>query len=89
MSILRVRTLEPPKRTCGEAGTFRQGPREVHVLESVDLALDAGDSLAIVGASGAGTSTLMHILDGLESLPNPVLNKPVDPSAIRKLAAAA
>jgi lipoprotein-releasing system ATP-binding protein len=46
--------------------SFRQGPREVRVLEGVDVALAAGESLAVVGASGAGKSTVLHILGGLD-----------------------
>ncbi|GAB4517283.1 MAG: hypothetical protein Tsb0020_35880 [Haliangiales bacterium] len=45
---------------------YRHGDRHVSVLKSVDLTLEAGDMVAIVGASGIGKSTLLQILGTLD-----------------------
>ena len=45
---------------------YRQGDATLHVLNGVELALWAGQSVALVAPSGAGKSTLLHIAGLLE-----------------------
>ncbi len=55
--LLRCRGLER---------TYSSGPRRVEVLRGLDLALDRGEMVAIMGESGVGKSTLLHLLGALD-----------------------
>jgi len=56
-SLLSVRDLHK---------SFVEGDSEIHVLRGIDLDLAEGERLAIVGQSGVGKSTLLHILGTLD-----------------------
>jgi lipoprotein-releasing system ATP-binding protein len=42
------------------------GSQRLHVLRDLNLEADRGEMVAIVGASGVGKSTLLHLLGGLD-----------------------
>lgn len=46
--------------------SFGEGPNRTEVLTDINLALNEGEFLAIVGFSGSGKSTLINLIAGLE-----------------------
>ena len=53
-------------RLEGIARHFHMGDQEVRALDGVDLAIDAGEYVSIMGPSGSGKSTLLNVLGLLD-----------------------
>ena len=52
---------------AGVSKSYEMGGTRVAVLRDLDVTVERGQMVAIVGASGVGKSTLLHVLGGLDS----------------------
>ena len=50
----------------GLAKSYQMGESRVGVLRELDVSVERGEMIAVVGASGVGKSTLLHVLGGLD-----------------------
>jgi lipoprotein-releasing system ATP-binding protein len=47
---------------------YATGGKRLHVLRDLDVSVEQGEMVAIMGASGVGKSTLLHVLGGLDAI---------------------
>lgn len=59
-------TTETVLRAAEVGHHFTDGTYKIEILNQLNLQVQAGERLAIMGASGSGKSSLLHILGGLE-----------------------
>jgi lipoprotein-releasing system ATP-binding protein len=52
---------------AGLTKSYQMGESRVSVLRDLDISVEKGEMVAVVGASGVGKSTLLHVLGGLDA----------------------
>jgi len=56
-TLVRIRSLTK---------TYQRGNEAVRVLQALDMDIEAGDFMALMGPSGSGKSTLLNLIGGLD-----------------------
>jgi putative ABC transport system ATP-binding protein len=52
-----------------QTGKAFNGKRQVTSLHPIDLAIGKGEMVGIIGPSGSGKATLLHLIEGLDRPP--------------------
>ena len=50
--------------------SYTTGTSQLHVLKGINLTIDEGEMVAVMGSSGSGKSTLLNIIGLLDSYDN-------------------
>src|SRR5579872_3772267 len=58
--------VEPILRAENLTKIYRSGNSELVVFSGLSMTVEGGEMVAIVGESGTGKSTLLHVLSGLD-----------------------
>lgn len=51
----------------GVRKTYHMGDVEIHAVDGIDFTIEKGEFVVIVGPSGAGKTTVLNILGGMDS----------------------
>ena len=57
---------QPLIELSGIGRTFPAGDQQIRILDDINIVIEAGEMIAIIGQSGSGKSTLMNLLGGLD-----------------------
>jgi len=66
LAVSSADTSRPLIKACNLCKRFKNGGVAIKILQGIELELAAGQTLSVVGASGIGKSTLLHILGTLD-----------------------
>ena len=56
----------PAVSIIGVSHSFREGLKHHRVLDGIELEIEAGESIALLGRSGSGKSTLLNLIAGID-----------------------
>ena len=66
-TALKSPDIDPILSVRGLTKVYETGEVKVHALRGVDLDIEAGELIVLLGPSGSGKSTLLNIIGGLDS----------------------
>jgi len=63
----KAKIMSKVLQCCQLSKSYKQGDIETKVLNNLELSVDKGELLAVVGSSGCGKSTFLHLAGALDT----------------------